>query len=308
MPKNNIPKRKGRKKLSLYNRTVKYYWKAVNDSRAKGNKISYLDARVKLRKVYKEIKSIQNQSDKPVFIGNRKRDYNLIKRLFKVTKLEPTDYNTEPNSQLELLQLPNANVTGEANWYNFDQSIRILNETSNNQYDNLVFDFDLDDSGSIDGQRFLLNQIDGRPIKITDITSLLYHTEFWWYCREHNNGEYNNSPVPMFYIKERRGNDYVKYGMTRFIEGDGSTIPTPVKPIEEKKTIEEKPLVESEEVRLQELKTREAEELNKARQAEKEIEVEKTKQKHSDERKEIRDMFKQGLISKDEMMQLLEMI
>lgn len=271
MPKKNIPKRKGRKKLSLYNRTVKYYWQVVGDSRSKGNNISYQDAKAKLRVVYKQVKSTQSQSDKPVFIGSKKRDYNFIKRLFKITKLQPTDYNTEPTSQIELLPLPDANLNGESNWYNFDQAIRILYEASEGGYDNLVFEFDLDDSGSVDGQRFILTEIDGRPIKITDITPLLYHTAFWWYCREHNNGEYNHSPVPMFYIKERRVNDYVKYGITGFKSGDGTAIPTPIKPVEETPQTKEEPTTsESDAAKV-------AEETTKQEQIKLDIEKEKTK-------------------------------
>ena len=266
MPKQKHPKQRGRRKLSLYNRTARYYWKVVKDNRSKGNQISYQDARVKLKKVYEQVKSIKEETGKSPFIGSKKRDYNLIKRLYRVTKLTPIDYPKEE----ELLPLPSADDSCE--WYMFNRTMQLLDEASNGIYDNLQFEFELDDSGSVDGQSFILIEIEGRKIRINDITPLLYHTAIWWYLREHNNGEYNVSPVPKYYIKERRGNEYVKYGLTGFTAGDGTTKPTPIKPTEEKPpVVEDKQSSESDAVRIQELKTKEAESL-------KEIESEKTKQ------------------------------
>jgi len=297
MPKKGLPKKKGRKKLSLYNRTTRYYWKVVNEYRSKGNQLSYQDARIKLKKLYSEVKAIKEETGKSPFIGSKKRDFNFIKRLFKVTKIQPPDYPKE-----ELLPLPDAE-DNKSEWYLFPREMTLLNETTN-QYDNIAFDFDLEDTGSVDGQSFSISEIDGRKIRIGDIITLLYHTAIWWYLREHNNGEYNSSPVPKYYIKERRGNEYVKYGLTGFTAGDGTIKPTPIKPIEEKKeeTKEEKKISDSNSnIEIEREKTKQLE-------VERDLIKQQNRQKEIDYKKEIIQMFKDKLISKDEMMQLLDSI
>lgn len=322
MPKDsrNKPKKLGRKKLSLYNRTVKYYWRVVNTrpilarKKDREQKVSYKENLARLKHVYRKVKELQSQSDTPIFKGNVQKDYSLILNIYRIKPWNEEEEGVKKEPDY-LIPLPNGQYSDErqigSSYYDLPFFIR---DELNHRADDMIFEFECDDSGRPDGRNFSYTTIpnkEGKEVPITgkDLVEVLASSELYWYCKKLE--KENEQFYPYFYIKERRGNEYVKYGMTLFIEGNGTVVgeaakPKEKPPIEEPK--EEKPLVESEEVRLQELKTKEAEELNKARQAEKEIEVEKTKQKHSDERKEIRDMFKQGLISKDEMMQLLEMI
>jgi hypothetical protein len=267
-------KKKGRKKLSLYQKTTRQFWKVVKDKRKKGEKISYIDAKLKLKNIYVEVKQLQQNTDKSVFKGSTKKDYNFIKRLYRVTRVEPIDYIQE-----EEIFLPSDVYGGEYStyWFDFNSTMELLQESTPEPiYDNITFTFDLDDSGSPNGINFQYNSIveNGitRPIKIDDISSLFFHTEFWDYCRKANNGLYNDSPPATFYIKERNGNKSVKYGITKFTAGNGtSVVPTPIeKPVEPTPIEEPVKPTESESIKLQELK-------NKENEIKLEIEKEKTK-------------------------------
>jgi hypothetical protein len=104
-----------------------------------------------------------------------------------------------------------------------------------------VFEFDCDDSGSVGGRRFTYTTIPGVAgveVAITgkNLVEVLASSELYWYCKKKE--KEIEQFYPRFYIKERRGNEYVKYGMTGFVEGDGSKVGEVAKP-KERPPIEE---------------------------------------------------------------------
>lgn len=309
--KRQLPKKLGRKKLSLYSRTAKYYWRVARTrpllakKKDREQKVSYSENLFRLKSVYEKVKELQSQSPTPIFRGNVQHDYSLVLNIYKTKPWE-----TSTDKPLFLLPFPDGQFFDErqigSNYYDLPFFIR--DEMDKSALDT-VFEFDCDDSGTVGGRRFTYTTIpglDGIQIPITgkNLVEVLASSELYWYCKKKE--KEIEQFYPRFYIKERRGNDYVKYGMTGFIEGDGSKVGEVAKPKEKKEVVEEEEVtgsVVSSGASENDVKV--AEENTRQEQIKLDIKKEETKQKEIDYKRDIIQMFKDKLISKDEMLQLL---
>jgi len=320
MPKNNNSNKptakRGRKKLSLYNRTVKYYWRVANTrpllarKKDREQKVSYQENRLRLKAVYRKIQELQQQSNEPIFKGNVQKDYSLILSIYKLKPWKEDKVIIEEPLPY-LLPFPDGQYNDErsigSNYYDLpffvqDEMNPLALET--------IFEFDCDDSGTKDGRRFTYTTIPDEngnqvPIKGKNLVEVLAGSELYWYCKR----EYDTQQIYCkFYIIERRGNEYVKYGMTGFTQGDGSVIGEKAIPKEKEESKEEKPTTESEAAKVQQLKTKEAEDLRLAKEAEERTKKTEYEIVKSNERQLIMQMFMQNKISEDTMLRMIDNI